>query len=43
MNFSQDDIPDLNGKTAIVTGSTGGLGWETARMLAEKGARVIIA
>lgn len=43
MSFSQDDIPDLHGKTAIVTGSTGGLGWETARMLAEKGARVIIA
>lgn len=43
MSFSENDIPDLSGKTAIVTGSTGGLGFETARMLAEHGARVIIA
>ena len=43
MSYSEDDIPSLAGKTAIVTGATGGLGYETARMLAGHGARVILA
>ncbi len=33
---------DLTGKTALVTGASGGLGAETARALASKGARVLI-
>lgn len=33
---------DLTGRTALVTGASGGLGAETARALAEKGARVIL-
>ena len=33
---------DLNGKTAIVSGSTGGIGFAIARQLAECGARVTI-
>lgn len=32
---------DLRGKTAIVTGGTAGLGWETTRVLAMTGAQVI--
>src|ERR1700676_5095484 len=32
---------DLLGKTAIVTGGTAGLGWETTRVLAMTGAHVI--
>ena len=33
---------DLNGKLALVTGGSGGLGAETARALASKGARIVI-
>ena len=43
MSYSERDIPDLSRKTAVVTGATGGLGYETARMLAQHGARVILA
>lgn len=41
--WSASDIPDLSGKTAIVTGANSGIGIETARELARKGARVILA
>ena len=41
--FTTDDIPDQTGKLAIVTGSTGGTGFETALELARKGAEVVIA
>ncbi len=33
---------DLNGKTAIVTGSSAGIGWGCARGLAEAGATVVV-
>src|SRR5262245_35844365 len=33
---------DLRGKVTLVTGGSGGLGRETARVLAERGARVIL-
>ncbi len=38
-----DNIPDQKGKTVIVTGSTSGLGKEASRVLAGKGAKVIMA
>jgi gluconate 5-dehydrogenase len=37
-----DDVFDLNGKVALVTGASRGLGWEMARSLAYAGARVVI-
>jgi NAD(P)-dependent dehydrogenase (short-subunit alcohol dehydrogenase family) len=38
-----DSIPDQTGKTAIVTGANTGIGLETARMLAQRGADVVLA
>jgi NAD(P)-dependent dehydrogenase (short-subunit alcohol dehydrogenase family) len=34
---------DLNGTSAIVTGGASGLGAATARLLAERGVRVVVA
>ena len=41
-DWSTADIPSLSGKTAVVTGATGGLGYETAMALAGAGAIVIL-
>ncbi|WP_193105850.1 oxidoreductase [Brachybacterium sp. FME24] len=41
--FTVDSITDLTGTTAVVTGANSGIGREAARILAEKGARVLMA
>lgn len=38
-----EDIPDLRGRTAIVTGGNVGLGFVSSRLLAQQGARVVVA
>ena len=42
-SWTAADIPDLSGRTAVVTGANSGLGLETTRELARKGARVVMA
>lgn len=43
MKWDSNNVPDQKGKISIVTGSSSGIGYETARVLANKNAKVIIA
>ncbi|BBY87103.1 SDR family NAD(P)-dependent oxidoreductase [Mycolicibacterium tokaiense] len=42
-SWSTADIPDQTGRIAVITGANTGLGFETAKALAAKGAHVVIA
>ncbi len=42
-NWTIENIPDQSGRIVIVTGSSSGIGYEAARVLANKNAKVIIA
>lgn len=43
MSWNTNDIPNLTGRIAVVTGANGGLGYETASALAGAGATVVMA
>lgn len=42
MGWTPDQLPDLSGKTYVITGGNSGLGLEAAKILAGKRARVLI-
>ncbi|MFF9894615.1 oxidoreductase [Streptomyces longispororuber] len=42
-DWSAHDIPDLSDRAAVVTGANSGIGYCTARELARRGARVVLA
>ena len=41
--WTLQDLPDQTGRIAVVTGATSGTGWETANVLAGRGATVVLA
>lgn len=43
MTWTEENVPDQSGRLAIVTGSNTGLGYDNARALAARGAKVVMA
>lgn len=43
MRWTADQLPDIGGSTAVVTGGNSGIGWQVAKELAVHGAEVVLA
>ncbi len=41
--FTTESVPDVHGKTFVITGGNSGIGYEAARVLVRKGGRVVLA
>lgn len=42
-NWSEGDVPDQSGRVVVITGANTGIGYETAAVLAYRGAHVVLA
>ncbi|WP_103349494.1 SDR family NAD(P)-dependent oxidoreductase [Amycolatopsis sp. CA-128772] len=42
-NWTERDVPSQHGRVAVITGANTGLGFDTAKVLAERGATVVLA
>jgi NAD(P)-dependent dehydrogenase (short-subunit alcohol dehydrogenase family) len=42
-NWTERDVPSQKGRVAVITGANTGLGFDTAKVLAERGATVVLA
>jgi NAD(P)-dependent dehydrogenase (short-subunit alcohol dehydrogenase family) len=40
--WTENDVADQSGRTALVTGANSGIGWDNARVLSARGARVLL-
>ncbi|MDR5672798.1 oxidoreductase [Halalkaliarchaeum sp. AArc-GB] len=43
MSWNVDDVPDQTGRRIVITGANSGIGFEAAKVLVRKGARVVMA